>query len=92
MLKAAISAELINEVGLHARPSVKLTQLAKTFAASIEIALRPEGPWTDAKSPVKVMRVKAAKGGVLHFRAEGSDADAALAAIAGLVARKFDEN
>jgi phosphocarrier protein HPr len=92
MLKAAISAVLINEVGLHARPSVKLTQLAKTFTASVEFALQPEGPWTDAKSPVKVMRVKAAKGTVLHFRSEGADADVALAAIADLVARKFDED
>ena len=92
MLKAAISAQLINEVGLHARPSVKLTQLAKTFAASVEFALEPAGPWTDVKSPVKVMRVKAAKGTLLHFRAEGSDADTALSAIADLIARKFDED
>jgi phosphocarrier protein HPr len=91
MGKAAICVELVNEVGLHARPSIKLTQLAKTFAASIEFALEPAGPWTDAKSPVKVMRVKAAKGATLHWRADGSDADAALAAIAALIARKFDE-
>ena len=31
--------ELINAVGLHARPSVKLTQLAKTFACRVEIAV-----------------------------------------------------
>ena len=53
------SAVLTNAVGLHARPSVKLTQLAKSFSASIDFALAPDGPWTDAKSPVKVMRVKA---------------------------------
>ena len=56
--QATDRAELINAVGLHARPSVKLTQLAKAFDCRIEIALSADGPWVDAKSPVKVMRVK----------------------------------
>ena len=69
--------ELINAVGLHARPSVKLTQLAKTFACRVEIALSAEGPWVDAKSPVKVMRVKAPRGAFLHVRTSGPGAGAA---------------
>ena len=85
------SALLTNEVGLHARPAVKLTQLAKGFNATVELALEPEGPWVDAKSPVKIMRVKAPKGAVLHFRAWGGDADAAVGALVGLVERGFDE-
>jgi phosphocarrier protein HPr len=85
------SIELTNEVGLHARPSVKLTQLAKTFDASVELALDPDGPWSDAKSPVKVMRVKAPKGAVLHFRTEGIDEEAALKAMVELVAARFGE-
>ena len=86
------SALLTNEVGLHARPAVKLTQLAKSFAATVELALEPDGPWVDAKSPVRIMRVKAAKGMLLHFRASGSDADAAVGALVDLVARGFDED
>ncbi len=82
---------LENEVGLHARPSVKLTQLAKSFASTIEFALEPDGPWTDAKSPVKVMRVKAPKGSTLHFRTQGRDAEGALRALVDLVAQKFGE-
>jgi phosphocarrier protein HPr len=85
------SAVLVNPVGLHARPSVKLTQCAKGFAAKIEIALMPEGPWTDAKSPVKVMRVKAPQGATLHFRVAGSDGEAALAAMLALVHDGFGE-
>jgi len=85
------SAVLTNAVGLHARPSVKLTQLAKGFSASIDFALSPDGPWTDAKSPVKVMRVKAAKGTTLHFRVAGADEAVALAAILTLVEQKFGE-
>jgi phosphocarrier protein HPr len=85
------SAVLVNAVGLHARPSVKLTQCAKRFAAKIEFALAPDGPWTDAKSPVKVMRVKAPQGATLHFRVAGPDGKAALAAVLALVHDGFGE-
>jgi phosphocarrier protein HPr len=86
------SALLTNAVGLHARPSVKLTQLAKSFASSIEVSLAPDGPWVDAKSPVKIMRVKAPKGTMLHVRASGADAGKAVAALVGLIERRFDES
>ena len=86
------SARLTNEVGLHARPAVKLTRLAKSFSAMVELALEPNGPWVDAKSPVKIMRVKAAKGMLLYFRASGGDAVAAVGALVDLVVRGFDEN
>ncbi|MBR0823211.1 HPr family phosphocarrier protein [Bradyrhizobium sp. 14AA] len=85
------SAVLVNPVGLHARPSVKLTQCAKGFTAKIEIALAADGPWTDAKSPVKVMRVKAPQGATLHFRIAGPDGEAALAAMLALVHDGFGE-
>ena len=85
------SAVLVNPVGLHARPSVKLTQCAKGFAAAIEIALAPDGPWTDAKSPVKVMRVKAPQGAMLYFRVAGPDGEAALSAVLALVHDGFGE-
>jgi phosphocarrier protein HPr len=85
------SAVLVNPVGLHARPSVKLTQRAKGFVATIEIALAADGPWTDAKSPVKVMRVKAPQGATLHFRITGADGEAALAAMLALVRDGFGE-
>ena len=82
---------ITHEVGLHARPSVKFTKLAKSFAAEVEIALAANGPWFDAKSIVKVMAAKAPKGTVLHLRAEGEGAGAALDALVGLVERDFDE-
>jgi phosphocarrier protein len=77
--------------GLHARPSVKLTKLAKTFAATIEFAPADAGPWTDAKSIVRVMAAKLSRGSVLHFRAAGPDAQAAVDALVALVARDFDD-
>ena len=85
------SAVLVNPAGLHARPSVKLTQCAKRFVAKVELALAGDGPWTDAKSPVKVMRVKAPQGATLHFRVAGADGEAALAAMLALVHHGFGE-
>lgn len=84
------SVRIEHEIGLHARPSVKLTQLAKTFGAKIEFAISPEGPWLDAKSIVKVMGSKTPKGSILHFRAEGLDAAAAVQALVALVERDFE--
>lgn len=85
------SALLTNAVGLHARPSVKLTQLAKTFSSVISVATDAAGPWIDAKSPVKIMRVKAPKGTTLYFEALGDDAADAIVALVDLVERRFDE-
>ncbi len=88
---AEASVVITHAVGLHARPSVKLTKLAKTFESSIE--LRGEGveKWVDAKSIVKVMALKVREGATLFFRADGPDAEAALGALIGLVERDFDE-
>jgi phosphocarrier protein HPr len=85
------SVILRNATGLHARPAVKLTQLAKTFTGSVEIAVSPEGPWVDAKSPVKVMRVRAPSNSVLHVRTSGADAAAAAEAVVALVESRFHE-
>jgi phosphocarrier protein HPr len=84
-------ALLTNATGLHARPSVKLTQLAKSFVASVELGLSAQGPWLDAKRPVQVMRAKANKGETLYFRASGADARQAIAALVALVGGRFGE-
>ena len=86
------SVLMFHDVGLHARPSVKVTKLAKGFASKIELAASGDGPWIDAKSIVKVMAMKAKKDTVLHFRATGPDAREAVAALVALVARDFEED
>ncbi|HVJ41547.1 MAG TPA: HPr family phosphocarrier protein [Dongiaceae bacterium] len=85
------SVILAHEAGLHARPSVKLTKLAKSFASAIEIATNPDGPWIDAKSVAKVMAMKAPRNSQLQFRATGADATNAVQALIDLVNRDFDE-
>jgi phosphocarrier protein HPr len=88
--RASGSILLTHAVGLHARPSVKLTKLAKSFGSAIRLGIGPDGPWIDAKSIVKVMAAKVPQGAKLHFEAEGSDASAAVAALVELVERDFD--
>lgn len=83
------SVLMTHEVGLHARPSVKLTKLAKTFASHIELGVAESGLWIDAKSIVKVMAAKAPQDTVLRFRAEGPDAEAAVQALIDLVKTDF---
>ena len=82
---------ITHDVGLHARPSVKLTKLAKGYASAVEVAAMADGPWIDAKSIVKVMALKARQQSTLFVRASGPDASAAVAAVIGLVSRDFDE-
>ena len=91
-MKATASGAIVidHAVGLHARPAVKLTQLAKTFQARIEFGPSADGPWVDAKSIVKVMGSKTPQGSLLHFRAEGTDAEAAVKALIALVERDFE--
>jgi phosphocarrier protein len=88
--RASGSTVLSHPVGLHARPSVKLTKLAKTFASTVRLGTGADGPWIDAKSVVKVMAAKVPQGAILHFEAVGSDAPAAVAALVELVERDFD--
>lgn len=90
MMTTTGSILMTHAVGLHARPSVKVTKLAKTFSARIELATSPSGPWTDAKSIVKVMGLKVPQNTVLHFRSEGADAKPAVDALVALVAQDFE--
>ncbi|MEY3082277.1 MAG: hypothetical protein RJA94_2262 [Pseudomonadota bacterium] len=85
------SVVITHDVGLHARPSVKLTKLAKGYASTLEIAGTADGPWIDAKSIVKVMAMKAKQHSTLFVRAAGADSQAAVEAVISLVRRDFDE-
>ena len=82
---------LTHEVGLHARPSVKLTKLAKKYSAAIRLSASEEGPWIDAKSVAKVMGAKIPQHSTLYFEAEGEDAVDAVAALIDLVNADFED-
>jgi phosphocarrier protein len=82
-------AEIVNKLGLHARASAKLTQVASGFAS--EIWLSRNGKRVNAKSIMGVMMLAAAKGSSIRIEIEGTDEQAAMAAVAGLIADKFGE-
>jgi phosphocarrier protein HPr len=82
-------AEIVNKLGLHARASAKLTQLAGGFQS--EIWLSRSGRRVNAKSIMGVMMLAAGIGTTVLVEAEGGDADQALAAILKLIADKFGE-
>ena len=88
--EAAGEAIIQDPTGLHARPAVKLTKLAKTYGATLEVRAGDGGAWVNAKSPNAIMKLKAAHGEKLFFRANGADADAAVAGLVSLVERDFD--
>ena len=86
-----LSAELIivNKLGLHARASAKLTQVANSFKC--DVWLTRNGRRVNAKSIMGVMMLAAGKGASIMVEAEGADADAALAALRELIAGRFGE-
>ncbi len=89
---AEVEIVVTHPIGLHARPSVKLTQLAKTFDASIRMRVLDDGEWVDAKSIVRVMAMKVKVGQTLLVHAEGADAAPAVDALVTLIESDFDES
>ena len=90
-MRSEVRVVVTNPTGLHARPAVKLAQLAAGFDAHIEIRAGDDGDWVRARSTARVMKLKAGAQSTIHFRAEGIDADDALSALVDFVRRDFDE-
>jgi phosphocarrier protein len=86
---AKADAEIVNKLGLHARASAKLTQVASAYAC--EIWLTRNSRRVNAKSIMGVMMLAAGKGATVTIEAEGADAEAALAALLQLIADRFGE-
>jgi phosphocarrier protein HPr len=82
-------APIVNKLGLHARASAKLTQLASSFKS--DIWLTRNARRVNAKSIMGVMMLAAGKGSSVTIEAEGADADAAVKALQELIANKFGE-
>jgi phosphocarrier protein len=81
---------ILNKRGLHARAAAKFVKLAGQFGA--ELTVTKDGVAVSGRSIMGLMMLAAGPGTELSIRAAGPDADAALDALAGLVAAKFDED
>ena len=81
--------EIINKLGLHARASAKLTQVAGRFES--DVWLSRNGRRVNAKSIMGVMMLAAAKGTTVLVETDGADEAEAMDAVTALVADKFGE-
>ncbi|OGB27610.1 MAG: phosphocarrier protein HPr [Burkholderiales bacterium RIFCSPLOWO2_02_FULL_57_36] len=81
--------EIINKLGLHARASAKLTQLAAKFQSEVWMARNKRR--VNAKSIMGVMMLAAGKGAVVALEADGPDEKECMAAMLQLIGNKFDE-
>ena len=81
--------EIVNKLGLHARASAKLTQLAAKYQCDVHMARN--GRRINAKSIMGVMMLAAGKGSKVTLEADGPDEDAAIAAICELIGNYFGE-
>ena len=82
--------EIINKLGLHARASARLTQVAGRYKANVWLGRN--GRRVNAKSIMGVMMLAAAKGARVVVETEGPDEEAAMKAVTELIAARFDES
>jgi len=80
---------IVNRRGLHARASAKFVQLADTFEATITVS--KDQNTVGGTSIMGLMMLAAGIGSSIRVTAEGTDAEAAIEAIARLVADRFGE-
>ena len=83
-------AEITNKLGLHARASAKLTQIAGKFKS--EVWISRNGRRVNAKSIMGVMMLAAAKGARIVIETTGPDEAAAMQALTELIADRFGED
>lgn len=84
------TVQIVNKHGLHARPAAEMVKAASRFACDITIAR--DDLEVNGKSIMGVMMLAAEYGASIVLRATGPDEDAALTALAALVASRFGES
>lgn len=83
------TVEIVNRLGLHARPAAEFVKLAGRFKA--EVLVEKDGLEVNGKSIMGVLMLAAEHGSRLRIQASGSDAEEAVAALSDLVNRGFEE-
>jgi phosphocarrier protein HPr len=79
-----------NKLGLHARPSAQITQIASRYFA--EVWISKNGRRVNAKSIMGVMMLAAGQGSVLTVEADGPDEEQAIEAVGQLITSGFGED
>jgi phosphocarrier protein len=84
-----LNIKIINKLGLHARASAKLTQVANQFESDIWIEKNDKK--VNAKSIMGVMMLAASQGTDIKISTEGVDEEEALDSITALINDYFGE-
>lgn len=82
-------ATVTNTLGIHARPATLLVQSASRFECDIFLS-KGDVSRINGKSIMGVMMLAAEQGAEVLVEAEGSDAEAAVEAIAELLCGDFE--
>jgi phosphocarrier protein HPr len=85
-----LEVEIANKLGLHARASAKLTQLAGRFQS--EVWMSRNGRRVNAKSIMGVMMLAAARGTTVTIETSGPDEEEAMSALVTLINDRFGES
>jgi phosphocarrier protein HPr len=81
--------EIVNKLGLHARASAKLTQLAAKYES--DVTMSRNGRKVNAKSIMGVMMLAAGKGAKVVIEVDGPDEAVAMEALCSLIGDCFGE-
>jgi len=82
-------ATIVNQRGLHARAAAKFVRTAETFTCRVEVTR--DDQTVVGTSILGLMLLGAGVGVVLTLRAQGEDAEQAVATLGELIDRGFDE-
>jgi len=86
----AREVEIVNRLGMHARPAMQFVQTANKFTSSVAVCKGTEK--VNGKSIMEMMMLAAMPGTKLRVECEGPDAEACLDALDQLVRDKFHED
>jgi phosphocarrier protein len=84
------TAQIVNPLGLHARPAAQFVKLAGSFSSHVEVGKDGAEP-VNGKSIMGVMMLAAESGSTLTIRADGPDEQVAVDALCALVNEGFGE-
>lgn len=83
------TVEIVNKLGLHARAAAKLSHLANSFNSDVFLIYNNDR--INAKSLLGILTLAASVGNAITLESNGDDEQKAVADLADLFARKFDE-
>lgn len=86
--KAKAVFTVLNEKGLHTRPSTELVKCAARYRAEVQLSYR--NYVVNAKSILGILMLAAGKGAKVAIEAQGEDAEAVIKAILDLANKKFN--